>query len=141
MSRPARKTNNNMNIRYIKKGDKFTVTACYFQVPDWMDDQPCVLLSPVLKYSESNGADSIIEDFLLDVITKCVDSDEKEYVNEQLEWAGKSLKSVKRAVNKSLKTGEKPYKSVYSEVVKMDVEIITDEEGELSWRVIEKYSI
>lgn len=130
-----------MNIRDIEKGDKFTVTACYFQVPGWMDDQPCVLLSPVLKYSESNGADSMIEDFLLDVVTKCIDSHEKVYVNEQLKWVGKSLASLKRAVNKSLKTGEKPYKSTFSEVIKMDVEIITDEEGELSWKVIEKHSI
>lgn len=130
-----------MNIRDIEKGDKFTVTACYFQVLGWMDDQPCVLLSPVLKYSESNRADSMIEDFLLDVVTKCVDSHEKVYVNEQLKWVGKSLASLKRAVNKSLKTGEKPYKSTFSEVIKMDVEIITDEEGELSWKVIEKHSI
>lgn len=130
-----------MNIRDVKNGDRFTVIACYFEVPDWMDDQPCVLLSPVLKYNQGSSADSVIEDFLIDVVTKCVDSDTKESVDQQLGWVGKSLTSLKRVVNKSLKTGEKLYKSVDSEVVKMDVEIITDEEGELSWKVIERHSI
>ncbi|MEG2276656.1 MAG: hypothetical protein RSA53_05405 [Odoribacter sp.] len=130
-----------MNIRDIKEGDNFTVVACYFQVPDWMDDQPCIILSPVLKYDESNGAYSTIEDFLIDVVTQSVDSDEKEFVDEQLKWVGKSLKSLKRVVSKSLKTGEKPFKSVYSEVVKMVVDIIKDEEGELTWRVLRKQEI
>nr|DAT90469.1 MAG TPA: hypothetical protein [Caudoviricetes sp.] len=130
-----------MNIQDIKEGDNFTILACYFQVPDWRDDQPCIILSPVLKYDESNGADSTIEDFLINVVTQSANSDSEEYVDEQLKWVGKSLKSLKRAVEKSLKTGDKPYKSVYSEVIEMVVDIISDENGDLTWRVLKKREI
>lgn len=126
----------------IKAGDKLTVTACYFQVPDWMDDQPCVLLSPILMYSESNGAYSVIEEFLIDLTVEgeC-ESEDEESVNESLQWVGKSLSSLRRNVAKSLKTGESLYKSVCSEVVTMEIEITDDGDEELGWKEISKREI
>jgi hypothetical protein len=131
-----------MNELKIKSGDKLTVTACYFQVPDWMDNQPCVLLSPVLQYTETNSADSAIEDFL---ISLCVDeeceSDNIADVDNALQWVGKSIKSLKRSVNRSIKTGKSPYKSRYSEVVIVDVEIFENGDGELDWKELSRKEI
>ena len=125
----------------IKEGDIITVTACYFHVPDWMDDQPCVLLSPVVQYTETGSASFAIEEFLIDLCCReCADSDELEDIEQYLNWVGRSLASVRRKANNSLKTGEAPYKSVYSEVVSVEVRIIKDEDG-LSWEEISRKDI
>lgn len=130
------------NIKDVKVGDKFTFLACYFQVPGWMDDQPCVLLSPVLKYDECMSADSTIEDALIDLVVEgYLESQDEDSVEESLNWAGKSIKSIQRAVSRSLKAVEKPYKSVYSEIIKLDVEIVLDEDGELHWKELERIEI
>ena len=55
----------------IKEGDVINVTAFYFQVPDWTDEQPCVILSPIVKYVETSSAESAVEDFLINL---CLDS-------------------------------------------------------------------
>lgn len=118
----------------VKPGDRFTVKACYFHVPDWMDDQPCVILSPVLFYDESNGADSTIDDFLGTLVSdgEFMPHAEEE-VTESLEWVGRTLTGLRRAVNKALREDSSPYKSVYREVMIMDVEITECDDGELDW--------
>ena len=126
----------------IKAGDKLTVTACYFQVPDWMDDQPCVLISPVLQYRETNSADSAVEDFLINLcVDEVCENDDTESVEKALQWVGRSIKSVRRNVHNALKTGEPPYKSMYSEVVTVEVEIFTNEDGELEWKELSRREI
>jgi hypothetical protein len=125
----------------IKPGDIITVTGLYFQVPDWRDDQPCVLLSPVIEYRESSSADRYIEDFLIDVVCNgYYENDDLASVDESLKWAGKSLQSVKKAVRKSLKTRQKPYKGMYSEIISVDVEII-EKNGELDYRILKSRTI
>ncbi|MDE6493082.1 MAG: hypothetical protein K2L50_00670 [Bacteroidales bacterium] len=37
--------------------------------------------------------------------------------------------------------GKKPYKDVYSEIVKMEVEIVEDEDGDLDWKELSKVYI
>lgn len=122
----------------IKESDIITVTACCFHVPDWMDDQPCVLLSPVVQYTETSAASFAIEDFLIDLCCdECAESDDLDGVEQALNWVGRSLASVRRKVNTSLKTGEAPYKSVYSEVISVEARIIKEEDG-LSWEEISR---
>ena len=129
-------------IENVKVGDRFTLLACCFPVPDWMDDQPCVLLSPVLRYDETMSADSTIEDALEDLVVEGkLESGNIDCIEEQLNWVGKSLKSVKRAVSKALKTGKKPYKSVYSKILQIEAEIVEDEDGELTWRELNRKEI
>lgn len=125
----------------VKVGDRFTFLACYFQVPGWWDDQPCVLLSPILEYNEGHPW-AVIENALINLVCDGeLESEDADSVEECLKWAGKSIKSVKRAVSKALKTGKKPYKDVYSEILKMEVEIVEDEYGELTWRELNRKEI
>jgi hypothetical protein len=131
----------------VKKGDNLTVAACYFQ-PGWRGYAPCFLFSPILVYDEVNSCEGIIEDFLINLCaygTMKSDDDEEEYVDEQLKWAGKSLKSCRQNISNALKTNKKPYKEYYSEIIVMEVEIIEDlegaEEGDLTWKVLNKIEI
>jgi hypothetical protein len=125
----------------IKPGDIITVTGIYFQVPDWRDYQPCVLLSPVIQYREDRSLEGLIEDFLINTtINGFCEDDDLESVDEHLKWAGKSLKSVKRALSASLKTGKKPYKGMYSEIVSADVEII-EKNGDFDYRTLKSRTI
>jgi hypothetical protein len=128
--------------RKINSGDRLTVIACYLQVPDWMDGQPCVILSPVLRYDETTSASSAIEDFLIDV---CVDGEyedeDEDYLNDSLNWIGLSIKSVKRNVDKSLKTLKPPYKRWYSELVIIEAEFYSDKDGGLEWKELSRLEI
>ena len=125
----------------IKEGDIITVTACYFHVPGWMDDQPCVILSPLVKYVETSSADSAVEDFMIDLCCdEFAEADDLEDVEDALNWVGRSLSSVRRKVSNSIKTGDAAYKKNYSEILSINVRIIKDEEG-LSWEEISRKEI
>lgn len=125
----------------IKEGDVINVTAFYFQVPDWTDDQPCVILSPIVKYVETNSAESAVEDFLIDL---CLDgyaeSDDLDEVEQALRRVGKSLFSLRMKVNFSIKTGEAPYKNSYGEIISLQVKITEVEVG-LDWEEIGRKEI
>lgn len=110
------------NIVSIKSGDIITFTGIYYHVPDWMDDQPVVFTKPFLHYTEGNW-ESELDDICINL---CVDGS-FQFLNEaateqDINWSGKSSKSIKRAVSKALKTNEKPYKSVWNEVFECNVE-------------------
>ena len=109
------------------------ITICEFNVDEWEDGHPCVMLSPILRYSEFNTAEEMLVDFIeelsLGMDHKCDTSD---YINDSLIAAGKSLKNVKMKVNKSLKSGEAPYKDVYSRIIQCKV----DNEGNIINKVI-----
>jgi DNA invertase Pin-like site-specific DNA recombinase len=61
----------------IKEGDRITITALYLQIPGWRDSQPCIILSPVIKYTETACASYAVEDFLISAICDgyCEDDD------------------------------------------------------------------
>lgn len=125
----------------IKEGDVINVTAFYFQVPNWTDDQPCVILSPVVQYLETNSAESAVEDFLIDLCSdECAKSDDLEDVEEALQWVGKSLYCLRKKANLSIKTGKSPYKNSYSEIISLQVKITKDEDG-LDWEEISRKEI
>lgn len=125
----------------IKEGDVINVTAFYFQVPNWTDDQPCVILSPVVQYLETNSAESAVEDFLIDLCSdECAESDDLEDVEEALQWVGKSLSCLRKKANLSIKTGKSPYKNSYSEIISLQVKITKDEDG-LDWEEISRKEI
>lgn len=125
----------------IKEGDVINVTAFYFQVPDWTDDQPCVILSPIVKYVETNSAESAVEDFLIDLCSdEYAESDDLDEVEQALRWVGKSLSSLRKKANLSIKTGEAPYKSSYGEIISLQVKITNDEDG-LCWEEISRKEI
>jgi hypothetical protein len=134
-----------MKKEIFKVGDKFKVTACYFQVEGWTDGSPCVILSPVLKYLEySDCADNAVEDFLLDLVMDGgkIESEDEETVNDALKIVGKSLTSVKRKVSEALKSKTPPFKNVHSQVITTEVELINNEEdGGLDWKILSETKI
>jgi hypothetical protein len=98
----------------IKAGDIITVTALYFQNPEWTEGSPCVLLSPVLMYSEGASADGFIEDILIGASCRGeFPLEDSLFVDESLQWAGKSLNAVKRAVSKSFELIEQSIVNLY----------------------------
>ena len=107
----------------VSDGDEIVITSCYFQIEDWSEGSPVVILEPCLVYREDVSCESLIEDFLEDLVCcNGVDVGDEEIVDEDLRWAGKSLKSVKDKVKKGLKEGKKPYKGTYSEIVQKKVQ-------------------
>jgi hypothetical protein len=119
----------NMNMN-IKEGDKLTITACYFQVPDYRDNQPCVIIYPILRYVESSCANYAVEDLLEDIIVyENIKSNMYEEVDKHLKWVGKSAKSTIAKIRQSLKTKQKPFRKMFNEVVSVEVEIYRDKNG------------
>lgn len=115
------KNKNNDYTLTVKPGDVLTFQGIYYHVPGWMDDQPVVFTKPFLHYTEGNW-EYELENICIEL---CVDGefqfDNKSIVEDDIQWSGKSSKSIKRAINKALKTNEKPYKSVWNEVFECDV--------------------
>lgn len=106
----------------VKSGDVVTFRGMYYHVPDWMDDQPVVFTKPFLHYTEGDW-ESEIDSICIDL---CVDGKykyQKEWdVENDIRWSGKSSKSIKRAIAKAFKTGEKAYASVWNEAFECKVE-------------------
>lgn len=132
-------------ITKVKLGDKFKIIACRYNVPEWSEGSPCVILKPCLQYCENSSVESVTEDFCIDVsVDEQYESHDEEDVKDSLEWAGTSLAAIKRAVNKALKTGKNPYKNRFFEVVEEEIEIIHDPDGDglyaemISQRIIDK---
>jgi hypothetical protein len=116
-------------MKKINLGDKFKVVACYYNVPDWTEGSPCVILEPCLRYDEGSSIESVVEDFLIDTaINKGFESENEEIVDSQLKWAGTSLRAIRRNAYKTLKTCKSTYKSIYFEVVSLEVEVVSDTE-------------
>lgn len=132
-----------MKKRDLKPGDRFTVTACLFQSPDLADESICVIVSPMLFYSECfDDAETAVKEYLnLSVCERAFPSDSEEEISESLAWANRTLNGVRTAVNKALRTGEPPYASVYSEAISVDVKIVADEDGELDWKELKRVKI
>lgn len=132
-------------IKKVKLGDKFKIIACRYNVPEWSEGSPCVILKPCLQYCDSDSAERVAEDFCIDVsVDGQYESHDEDEVKDSLEWAGTSLAAIKRTVNKALKTGKNPYKSRFFEVIVQEIEIILDPDGDglyaklLSERIIDK---
>lgn len=123
----------------VNVGDKIKIVSCYYQIPEWSEGSPCVTLSPVLRYDESSDLTNLIEDFLIDLtIHGYAVNHDIEYIKESIKWSGKSLQSLKKHVNKAIKTNHAPYKRTYSEVRITEVEFIEheDDKGDLYWEII-----
>lgn len=134
----------------VKSGDVVIFRGIYYHVPDWWDDQPVVFTKPFLHYTEGNW-EYELDDICINL---CVDGGfqfQNEYsAEDDINWSGKSSKSIKRAISKALKTNEKPYKSVWNEVFEckvkfyeepMDPELPADEEEnpmEMKFEIIEQ---
>lgn len=135
----------------VKSGDIVTFKGIYYHVPGWMDDQPIVFTEPYLLYTEGNW-ESELEDMCINL---CVDGCINFYddVERDINWSGKSSKSIKRAISKALNTNEKPYKSVWNEVFVYKVEFYEEPENpespfdeennpmEMKYRIIERRTI
>lgn len=108
-------------IMTVSAGDEITFKGIYYHVPGWMDDQPVVFTKPALHYTEGNW-ESEIEDICINL---CIDGDiqfdNESSVEDDINWSGKSSKGLKRVIAKALKTGEKAYKNVWSEVFECKV--------------------
>lgn len=134
----------------IKSGEIVTFQGIYYHVPGWMDDQPVVLTKPFLHYTEGNW-EAEIDDIC---ISLCIDGnfqfEEESVAEDDIEWSGKTSKSIKRAISNALRTGEKPYKSVWNEVFECKVEFYEEPEDpripvnedenplEMKYRIIEQ---
>lgn len=114
-----------------------------------MDDQPVVFIKPFLYYTEGNW-ESELDDICINL---CIDGEfqfqNESKVEDDINWSGKSSKSIKRVISKALKTNEKPYKSVWSEVFDCKVEFYEEPENpklplgndnpiEMKYRIIEQ---
>jgi len=139
----------------IKLGDRFVVGCCFWQQPGWTESHPGIVFSPVLQYREVNSAESLIEDTLIDaVVHSTLESDDDIIdVNENLSWAGTSLKTLERRIKNSIESfrlyPEKCkllYENRYSEIIVQEVEIIDIHDNEndrevLDWKIIEELVI
>lgn len=118
----------------VKLGDKFKIIACRYNVPEWSEGSPCVILKPCLQYCDSDSIERVVEDFCIDVsVDEQYESHDRDEVIDSLEYAGTSLSAIRRAVNKALQTGKNPYKNRFFEVVEQEIEITEDQDGDGLW--------
>lgn len=115
-------------INKIKDGDIITIKAIYFQLSDWRDSQPVLIISPMLKYTEASCIEDVIEDLCIDI--SCDEmipiSDEIKSINDNLKCVGTSYKQVRKRINNALKNDIKAYKNKFSETIECNIEFYED---------------
>jgi hypothetical protein len=123
----------------IKKGDIVEFVVLEWHEPQWEFDHPTVMLLPIVQYSPSTSAETMIEDLCIDLAIEAdtIESPkeiESEDVYKEFEWRGWSLKRMITVAKNRLK-GKEDWKSRYAKVIKQKVKFIT-EDNETSFTIL-----
>ena len=110
-----------------------------WEVPEWEYDFPCVILKPVLRYSPNgDNPDSFIEEICIDLC--CGEDLESNNIDDDLKWVGSNLKTIQKVAKERL-DGKPTWKTKIREVVKQKVKFFEEEDGDLSFEVLETIKV
>ena len=119
----------------VKNGDIIEFVGVSWNNPYWEFDHPCIIVKPVLRYSDTGQEpDSMFEDLAIDL--SCDSDIENEDISDELEWCGTSLKAIKRMINNRLK-GKKDWSTKLRYLTVQKIKFVEDSTGDLTFEVLE----
>lgn len=111
----------------VKSGDILEFTAISWEMPDWGKDHPCVLISPITRYSEDRtDPEKMIEDICIKLCYKEVENYE---IDEDLKMCDTSLEILRRVINERL-AGKPTWEDKIRKVVKQRVQFYMQKYGD-----------
>lgn len=118
----------------IKEGDIVEIIAIDWDEPHWEFGHPCVIVSPIIRYSPNGESpEKMIEDLVIDLI--CEEDVESKDISREFEWRGWKLNTLKKVCRDRL-AGKETWKTKIRSVVKQKI-LFTHNGSEFDFEILE----